>query len=157
MSLDKFGHIINEDFLQPGHERRFGAAAKLVEIPAGVQEGLLNQVGSIGPAAQMQIHLGAGQQLEIIAIKLQQFSQALPSPGLVETPPDLRDHLFGIGLHNVPCFVSPILGQKCYAGKWDSASSETYFKKKQYNAGCQAACRFWQLWDLGVRNGHALV
>src|SRR5439155_18501632 len=42
LPLNKLSHVVYEDFLQPGHKLRFGAAAKLVEIPAGVQEGLLN-------------------------------------------------------------------------------------------------------------------
>lgn len=96
--LDGAGQVVDEDGPQPAEELLFAVAAELLEVPARLQERLLDDVGRVTAGLDVQVDLRAGEQVEVVAVQLQQRPQLLgaPLPGLRDQPlrvlPSERTH-----------------------------------------------------------------
>ncbi len=75
--LHHTGQVMDQDPPQPGQPLLLGLAPELAEVAVSLEKRLLDQVGGIDAALQVQVDLSAGQQAKVVAIELQQFAQPL--------------------------------------------------------------------------------
>ncbi len=69
---DQVGQVPRQDLPQPGDQLRLGLALELVEVLMGFEQRFLDQVGGVRLAPQRGVDAGAGQQPQVVAIRLQQ-------------------------------------------------------------------------------------
>src|SRR5262249_2658335 len=76
------GEVGRQDLPEPGGEFAFSPAPKLGEVAVCLQEGFLDQVGSIDLTAETPAYLQASEQRQVMAVKLQQLalSGSVPRP-----------------------------------------------------------------------------
>src|SRR5262249_24750393 len=65
------GQLVGQDLPQPGGALGLGAAAELPALLVSAGQGLLHHVGRIELAAQPRVEVEAGQQPQVIAVRLQ--------------------------------------------------------------------------------------
>src|SRR5438445_9558559 len=70
------GEIHGQDLPEPGNPFALALPPELGEVPVGFQKRFLHEIGGINLSLQPPANLQAGQQVEIMAIKLQQPSQS---------------------------------------------------------------------------------
>src|SRR5262249_61815151 len=67
------GEVGRQDLPEPGGEFAFSPAPKLGEVAVCLQEGFLDQVGSIDLTAETPAYLQASEQRQVMAVKVQQL------------------------------------------------------------------------------------
>ncbi len=89
---NQVGQVPRQDPPQPGDQLGLGLALELVEVLVGFQQRFLDQVGRVGLAAQRGVDAGAGQEPQVVAIRLQQPVQRARrlAPRLLNQPIDDR-------------------------------------------------------------------
>ena len=78
--LGLVGQGANQDLAKPGRQLGLGRAEELAELAGGLEKRLLDQVGGIEPDPQRLADQRAGDQAQVVAIKLQEPAQRAPSP-----------------------------------------------------------------------------
>jgi hypothetical protein len=73
--LGLVGQGADEDLPQPGGQLGLGRAEELAELPGGLEERLLDEVGGIEPDPQRLADQRAGDQPQVVAIELQEPAQ----------------------------------------------------------------------------------
>ena len=89
-SADQVGQVPRQDPAQPGDQLRLGLALELVEVLVGLEQRFLDQVGGVRLAPQRGVDAGAGQQPQVVAIRLQQPVEGARglAPRLLDQPND---------------------------------------------------------------------
>jgi hypothetical protein len=107
LPLDDAGQVKEQDLAQPGDPFSMAGAAEVLEVAAGIEECLLDQIRCIEAALEVEIDLRPGQEGKVGAIQLQYSAQGLRAPAA-----GVSQKLFGIesalGVHEVlRCRVRP--------------------------------------------------
>ena len=80
LPLDDAGQVVEQDRAQPGDPFSMAFAAEVLEVAAGIEECLLEQIRGIEAALEPEANLRPGQQGKVGAIQLQYSAQGLRAP-----------------------------------------------------------------------------
>jgi hypothetical protein len=91
VAADEVGQAAGQDLPQPGGQLSVGAPAELVEAQRGLEQGVLHQVGGVGLPPQRGVQAGAGQEAQVVAVRVQQPVQGagLGAAGPLDQPAEV--------------------------------------------------------------------